>query len=87
MEEPTNNENLTGHGVQDIKVENNHYVVDIVWKDGQKSLTHFPERGFEVVNPRTNEKLGYISGEKALEILKEYSSEYNMTDFSWIPFL
>jgi hypothetical protein len=74
-------------GVQDVKIENHHYVVSIIWKDGKKSLTHFPENGFVVADPVTHEKIGHLSGEEALEILKENCTEYNMEDFSWIPFV
>lgn len=75
------------YGVQDVKIENHHYVVSIIWKDGKKSMSHFPESGFAVFNPRTKQRLGYISAEEAISILKEHSSEYNMEDFSWRHFV
>ncbi len=76
-----------GNGRGDIKIENGYYLVPVVWKNGEKSTNHFPESGFTIVNPGTNDVLGYINGEKAVSILKEHSSEYNREDFSWIPFL
>ena len=84
QEKPTNNKNL---GEQGVKIENNNYVVSVTWKDGMKSESHFPEKGFEVFDPKTKDRLGFISGEKAISILKEHSSKYNLEDFSWIPFL
>jgi len=87
IEKPKINEGLGTGGVQDVKIENNHYVVSIIWKNGEKSASHFPVNGFTVVNPKTNQQLGYMSGERAVSILKEYSAKYNREDFSWIPFL
>jgi hypothetical protein len=74
-------------GVLGYRVENNHYVVDVRWKDGEKSENHFPIAGFTVVNPKNNECLGKIRGEKALEILQQHAGEYTREDFSWRDFV
>jgi hypothetical protein len=87
LERPAAGENSEEHGVQNVKIENHHYVVSIIWKNGQQSISHFPESGFVVADPKTNRKLGFISGEEALAILEKHSSEYNMEDFSWMPFV
>jgi hypothetical protein len=87
FEKPTVGKNLEECGVQEVKIENNYYVVSIIWKDGTKSVKHFPTNGFIVANPKTNQNLGFISGKNAVSILKEHSSKYNREDFSWIPFV
>jgi len=74
-------------GVSDVKVEYNECVISIVWKDGEKSVMHFPEDGFTVVNPATNERLGYIEAGEAINILKNNVSQYNREDFSWKLFV
>ena len=74
-------------GVKGVEMKNNHFVVSIVWKNGEKSVKHFPGCGFVVVNPNTNEKIGHITGEEAVRILKENVSVHNREDFSWVPFI
>jgi hypothetical protein len=73
-------------GVQKIATDDYGYAVSVVWKDGEISESHFPIGGFAVINPKTNEKIREISGEKALKILRENSANYKRKDFSWIPF-
>ena len=86
-EKHTEDNSLEGVGVQDEKIENNHYIVTVVWKDGKKNNRVFPENGFNVFDPVTKERLGFISGEKAASILREHASEYDSDSFSWIPFI
>ena len=74
-------------GVSDVKIKYNECIISITWKDGERSVMHFPKGGFTVVNPSTNEKLGYIEAEKAIDILKKNVSKYDREDFSWRSFL
>jgi hypothetical protein len=74
-------------GLLDYRIENNHYVARVRWKDGKETENHFPVDGFDVVNPKGNEYLGSIGGEKALEILQEHAGEYDYQDFSWRNFV
>jgi len=87
MEGLTKNERADGLGVQDEKIENNHYVISIIGKDGKRYERVFPVSGFEVVNPETNEILGHLSGDEAKAILREHSAEYTADEFSWIHFV
>lgn len=84
--ENLSNEKSEESGVKSVKIENNHFVVDVVWKDGYKSTSHFPVDGFEIVN-KNGKRIGYMYGDCALDILKEYSSQYKFEDFSWIDFV
>lgn len=70
-------------GVLSQKIENNHFVLEICWKDGKITTTHFPVSGFDVVNPATKKMLGHVSGEKAIEVLTTVSQSYNYGDFNW----
>ncbi len=74
-------------GVLGYKIENNHYVVDIRWKDGKVVEEHFPVIGFPVVDLKTGEKLGHIDGKRALKILEENASEMTIDEFSWLNFV
>jgi hypothetical protein len=74
-------------GVLGHRIEDHHYIVDIRWKDGKESQHNFPEKGFPVVDPQTHQKLGFISGEKALRILENNAALLNEEDFSWIDFV
>lgn len=85
--EPKINENLKRCGVQDFKIENNHYVVSVVWKNGEESVSHFPVNGVDIVNPRTHQRLGFLKGKDVLSILEKHSAEYDREDFSLIPFV
>ena len=75
-------------GVLGYRIENNHYVVDICWKDGHETKEHFPVRGFPVVDPVTGEKRGegHIDGKKALKILEENAAKMTADEFSWLDF-
>ncbi|OGN00965.1 MAG: hypothetical protein A3B91_00600 [Candidatus Yanofskybacteria bacterium RIFCSPHIGHO2_02_FULL_41_29] len=74
-------------GVLNHKIINHHYAVDIRWKDGKESQHNFPENGFGVFDLKTQDKLGFISGQEALDILKEYSPFVNKEDFSWLDYV
>lgn len=74
-------------GVLDYKIKDHHYIVDIKWKDGKESQHNFPENGFGVYNPETHDKLGFISGKDALDILRERSPSMNEEDFSWLSYV
>ncbi|MFH1151896.1 MAG: hypothetical protein V1788_02110 [Nanoarchaeota archaeon] len=87
MEELKTTENVDKFGVQDVKVENEHYVVSIIWADGKKNQRVFPKNGFLVVDPETNQKIKHLSGEEALSILKEQSLKCDADDFSWRQFI
>jgi hypothetical protein len=65
----------------------NFYIVPIVWKDGKESEFHFPVNGFSIVDPKTNEKYGDISGMMALEVLKRFSQDFRSNEFSWIKLI
>ena len=86
-QEKTSNDEESKSGVLGFREENNHYVVNIRWKDGVETESHFPSRGFEVVNPSTGERLGFMKGERALQILKEHAAEYANNEFSWRNFM
>lgn len=76
-------------GVLSYKIENNHYVVDIRWKDGHKTEEHFPVAGFPVIDPATGKKRGsgHIDGKQALKILEENASKMTADEFSWLDFV
>ena len=74
-------------GVLGYKTENHHYVVSLRWKDGKESEHHFPEAGFQVVDPATHEKKGFIKGKEALRILQENAPSLNEDEFSWVNFI
>ncbi len=74
-------------GVLDYKIIDHHYSVDIRWKDGKESQHNFPENGFGVYDTETHDKLGFISGEEALDILRKYSPSMNEEDFSWLSYV
>ena len=73
-------------GVSGYRIENNHYVVDVVWKDGKKVTSSFPVSGFTIVNPATKKILGVMGGRSAIKVLKRYAPQYNYDDFSWQDF-
>ena len=74
-------------GVLKYRIENNHFVVDIRWKDGHKTEEHFPVKGFPVVDPATGEKRRPIDGKKALEILEKNAAKMTADEFSWLDFV
>ncbi|HEY4474682.1 MAG TPA: hypothetical protein VJC06_02060 [Candidatus Paceibacterota bacterium] len=73
-------------GVLGHRIENNHYVVDIRWKDGHETEEHFPVKGFPVVNPKTKEVHNSIEGKRALKILEENADKMTAEEFSWLNF-
>ncbi len=73
-------------GVLKYRTENNHFIVDIRWKDGKEVEEHFPIIGFSVVDPATGKKRGYIDGRRALKILEESAAKMTADDFSWLDF-
>jgi hypothetical protein len=74
-------------GVVGHRIENDYYIVDVIWKDGVRTEKHFPVGGFEVVNPGSKTLLGRIKGKQALEILEEHAGECDSGDFSWQDFV
>ena len=74
-------------GVQGHRIEHNEYVVDIIWKDGTRTTSHFPEDGFEIADPKTHAVLGKIKGKKVLETLTREAANYNFGDLDWRNFL
>ena len=74
-------------GVLNYRIENNHYIVDIRWKDGKETEEHFPTTGFSVVNPVTGEKRGHIDGKRALKILEDNTTKMTADEFSWLEFI
>lgn len=74
-------------GVLDYHIDNDHYVVNVKWKDGIKTVQHFPVVGFTVVNPATKKYIGNIEGKKALEILQQHAGDFNHQEFSWRDFI
>jgi len=86
FKKPITDKNSEKYGVQEVNIENHYCVISIIWKNNVKSTMYFPEKGFNVINPETNQNLGFISAEDAIFILKEYSLKYNKEDFSWILF-
>lgn len=73
-------------GVLGHRIENNHYIVGIKWRDGKKVEEHFPVNGFAVVN-EAGKLLGHLSGKKALDILEKNASKLTQDEFSWRDFL
>ncbi|MEK7121082.1 MAG: hypothetical protein AAB857_00060 [Patescibacteria group bacterium] len=73
-------------GVLSYKIENNHYVANIRWKDGHETEEHFPVAGFPVVDPVTGEKRHSIDGRRALKILEENAAKMTADEFSWLDF-
>ena len=71
----------------DCHIENNHFVVSVKWKDGIRTVNHFPVAGFPVEDPVNHRYLGNIKGERALEILKQYAADYECQKFSWRNFV
>ncbi|MDO8558204.1 MAG: hypothetical protein Q7S09_03380 [bacterium] len=86
-QEDTSRETESKIGVLGSREEDNHYIVSVRWKDGLESESHFPVRGFEVVNPATGKHLGFIRGEKAVDILKKHAAEFSRGEFSWQGFV
>jgi len=90
MESPEiepNKESEEKYGVLRWREENNHYVVDVRWKDDIQTELHFPIAGMTIVNPANNERKGYITGEKALEILQDHAGEFEHDKFSYLDFV
>ena len=87
------NETISGEeqnekfGVLDYHVDNGHYVVNVRWKDGEKTTKRFPVVGFTIINPANKERLGSMDGKKALAILQEHAGDYAYEEFSWRDFL
>lgn len=73
-------------GVLGYRVENDHYIVDIRWKDGHETEEHFPVKGFPVVDPKTKEVHDPIEGKRALKILEENAANMTADEFSWLNF-
>lgn len=74
-------------GVRSHRIENNYYVVDICWRDGRESQIHFPVAGFNVVNPETNQRLGRLTSEKALQALVDHVGDLTREEFDWRNYL
>ena len=75
-------------GVLNYKIENNHYVVNIRWKDGKEVEEHFPVKGFPVVNPATGKFIKKnLPGKDALKILEENAAKMTADEFSWLDFV
>ena len=74
-------------GVLKYRTENNHFVVDIRWKDGKEIEEHFPVTGFPVINPTTGERQSHIDGKRALKILEENAAKMTADEFSWLDFV
>ncbi|MEK7138795.1 MAG: hypothetical protein AAB799_01300 [Patescibacteria group bacterium] len=73
-------------GVLSFKIENNHYVVKLRWKNGKETEHHFPEKGFAVFSS-DGTRVGFLRGQDALKILQDHSSNMNKEDFSWLNFV
>ncbi len=74
-------------GVLSYRTENDHFIVDIRWKDGKQVEEHFPAKGFPVVDPETGKRQGHIDGKRALQILEENASRMSADEFSWLDFV
>ncbi len=74
-------------GVLKYRTENNHFVVDIRWKDGKEVEEHFPMNGFQVVDPTTGKNRGHVDGKRALKILEENAAKMIADEFSWLDFV
>ena len=75
-------------GVLGYKIEKDHYVVSIRWKDGQVNEHHFPVKGFPVINPATGEFIKKnLPGKDDLEILRENAGNMTADEFSWLDFV
>lgn len=72
-------------GVLAERLENNHHVLSIRWADGEETEMHFPTRGFDVVDPTTHRKLGHLTGEEAVAMVREKSSRLPRASFAWHP--
>jgi hypothetical protein len=87
LEAMPNKELKEKYGVLRWREENDHYVVDVRWKDDMTTTLHFPIVGMTIVNPANNERKGYITGEKALEILQNHAGEFEHDKFSYLDFV
>lgn len=75
-------------GVQgEPRVENNHYIVDVRWKDGVETTLHFPVLGFPFMDLQTNQRLKFFTGKEAVVILKKHAGDYAHGEFSWKFFI
>lgn len=70
-------------GVRSHRIENNYYVVDVCWRDGQESEMHIPMNVFDVVDPETRLRIGKLKGEEALQILIDHAAETTREEFDW----
>ncbi len=67
--------------------DNQHYVVEVCWADGEVSNNIFPIRGFEVVDPVTHQHLGHLTGQESIAILEKNAGTIQRREFSWHNFL
>ena len=83
-------ESAEKRGVLGSRIEHNPYSVDVRWKDGVETTLHFPVIGFEVVD-KGGKRIGYIKGDKALQILKERTGQLthdeHTHEFTWAEFV
>ncbi len=84
-----NREQTPRPGVHSYRIDREEYVVEVVWKDGTHTTSHFPVEGFDVVNPNDKEhqKLGHIKGSRVLQVLQEQAANFNYGDLDWRNFL
>jgi hypothetical protein len=74
-------------GVLSERTENNYFIIHILWIDGHESDMHIPTEGFPVVNPETQQKIGFLKGEEAVAILRRETPTKNKEEISWVDYL
>jgi len=74
-------------GVLGVTEENGHYAVHIRWKDGKESVRHFPVQGVEVWDVEKHVRLGRLSGDRMVNILKDVSADRCEGELEWKDFL
>jgi hypothetical protein len=74
-------------GVLSERMENNYFIIHILWIDGHESDIHIPTGGFPVVNPETQQRIGFLKGEEAVAILRRETPTKTKEEIRWADYL
>ena len=86
-QEPQNNEDEKKPGVLSERTENNYFIIHILWIDGHESDMYIPTGGFPVVNPETQQRIGFLKGEEAVAILRRETTTKTKKEIRWADYL